>query len=251
MATLAVLRKQAKAKGIPASEIKAATTASALAEVIKTFGKPAKKSGAVKKSAAVKKSSGRKSAPAKSKRTTGTAKRPTAAKSNGYVAKGGRNVLDSVDYNETDGWNARPGSAPDRIVKALKKFRGNRDKVFDFLADDIWDFVGKKMRDGSKRTKADAEKMLRYRIARTEWDFAMRTGQHSKATNRVEYGTGGTGEGTFKRAKSAKSKTATKTKTAPAKRGRPPKAASAASKTKTRGAKSKTRGAKSKSKSRR
>ena len=47
--------------------------------------------------------------------------------------------------------------------------------------------------------------MLRYRISRTAFDFAVRTGQHEPSDNRVEYGTGGTGNGTFKHAKAKKS----------------------------------------------
>jgi len=132
---------------------------------------------------------------------------------------GGRNLLDRIDYNKTKGWNPREGSAPDRIIKALKRYRGDRDKVFNFLLPSVWDFVGKVKRNGAKRTKAEAESMLSYRIARTEFDFAVQTGQHVKATNRAEYGTAGTGQGIFKRAK----KKAASTKPA-ARRGRPPKA---------------------------
>jgi hypothetical protein len=173
-------------------------------------------------------SSGSKSKPAASKSATaGKAKRSTAAKGNSkkgakknsstYEPKGGRNLLEDVDYRETDGWNPREDSAPDRIVKALRKFKGNRDKVFDLLVDDIWDFINKRTTAGDKRSKAEAEKQLRYRIARTDWDFAMRTGQHEKAENRVEYGTGGTGNGTFKPAKAAKSTKASSKKNSSAK----------------------------------
>lgn len=199
MATLAVLRKQAKQMGIPAAQIKKATTAAALNRVISQHGsKPQKRSGSTvtKRSASgtVRKSASRKSVPAKSTRKTGAtkAKRPTSPKasSNGYQAKGGRNVLEDVDFTYDEGWNAREGSPPDRIIHALRKARGNRDKAYDALVGDVWDFVGKVKRDGSKRTKQEAQAMLVYRIARTAWDFAIRTGQHEAATNRVEYGTG-------------------------------------------------------------
>ena len=59
--------------------------------------------------------------------------------------------------------------------------------------------------------------MLAYRIARTAWDFALKTGQHEKAENRVEYGTGGTGAGVWKPAKKATAKARTATKAAPKK----------------------------------
>jgi hypothetical protein len=236
MAKLAQLRKQAQKLGMPASDIRNARTAEDLEQAIADFegngsSTPAKKRAVVKKAVA-KKSAG-KSAPAKPK---ATAKRPTTAKAKASNGNGGRNVLGTIDWNNSDGWNARSGSAPDRIVKALRKFKGDRAKTFDFLSDDMWDFVGKKMRDGSKRTKADAEAMLRYRIARTAWDFAMQTGQHEKSENRATYGTAGTGSGAYKATKSPrkaskatakakptpKAKKAPKAAEAPKRRGRPP-----------------------------
>lgn len=220
MATLAELRKLAKEEGIEPKVIKSASSSTELQKIIDAHLKggsttATKKRVVKKKSAVAKKKSGNSKTAKKTstKKTTakksGNVKKSTTTKSNGYVAKGGRNTLDGVDYTETEGWNPREGSAPDRIVKALRRFKGNRSKVFDFLASDVWDFVGKKMADGSKRSKPDAEAMLRYRISRTAWDFALRTGQHEAAANRVEYGTGGTGEGVFKRRKSGSAKKAT------------------------------------------
>lgn len=230
MASLAALRKQAKDAGVSKSAILAATTAEELQTVLNDHAAhdgsakaaPAKKSRAVpaKKNAAVAvkaarkaaatKSSGRKSVPAKSGKT-GTAKRRATAtkakKSNGnsaYVPKGGRNLLDSIDFQATEGWNPRKGSAPDRIIAAVRKSRGNRSKAFEILKTDVWDFVGKVKRNGEKRTKGEAEAMLRYRISRTLFDFAVQTGQHEVAKNRVQYGTGGTGQGVWKPAKAQK-----------------------------------------------
>jgi hypothetical protein len=220
--TLAELRKVAKELGITPAVIRGATSADELASVIADHRADSKPKAAAKKKVAAKKkgnsSSGRKSAPVKSTKKSGTTKRQTttvAKGSNGYVPKGGRNLLDGVDFTETDGWNARENSAPARIIAALRKARGNREKAFDALKGNIHDFVSKKMADGSKRSKADSEKMLRYRIARTAWDFAIKTGQHDIAENRVEYGTGGTGEGVFKRRKSSGN---SKTKSAPARK---------------------------------
>jgi hypothetical protein len=232
MARLAELRREAKDMGIAAAVIRRATTASELQSVISDHsqhnGTKPRKKAAVKKAVRkatvkaparkvsatkprAKKASGRKaSVPAKSTRAT-KAKRPSNSNGSGYVPKGGRNLLDHVDYSQAEGWNARNGSAPDRIIKALKRFRGNRTKVFEFLKPDVWDFVGKIKTNGEKRTKAEALDMLKYRVSRTAWDFAMRTGQHEKAGNRVEYGTGGTGAGTWKPAK--KTKTAQKRST--------------------------------------
>lgn len=213
MATLAGLRKEAKALGIPTPAIRGATTAPELEEVIAAFSgqgsgnsKPRKKATVRKKATkgrTVKRTTSRKSAPA-AKSTQGKAKRPTAttkraskaAASNGN--KGGRHLLEAVEYDPLmEGWNAREGSAPDMIIRALKKFRGNREKVFTSLLPHIGDFMGMRKRDGSKRTKSERENMLRYRISRTAWEYAVRTGQHDPSQNREKYGTAGTGMGTW------------------------------------------------------
>lgn len=215
MAKLSELRKQAKDMGINPVVVRRATTAAEMEQVIadhKAHDKPRKKSGSrpVKKSSqtttarkksttrtsTARKASGRKaSTPAKS-RKSGTAKR--SSNSNSHA---GRFILEDVDYSlgADDGWNPRDGSPPDRIIKAMKRFRGNRPKVFEFLKADVWDFVdirAKTVKD-RKHDKASAYEMLKYRISRTAWDYAMRTGQHEPSSNRAEYGTAGTGEGTF------------------------------------------------------
>lgn len=236
MASLAALRKQAKDAGISKAKILAATTPEELQSLISDSNdhdeRPRKKTAVAKKKTAVakkksgnsaerkqtgrkntaQKKSGRNSTPAKS-RKSGTAKRSGTAKAKntgGYVPKGGRNLLDSLDFSETDGWNPREGSAPALIIAAVRKARGNRQKAFETLKGDLWNFVGKKKADGTKRTKAEGEAMLKYRISRTLWDFAVKTGQHEAATNRVQYGTGGTGEGVWKPAKRTSGKQATR-----------------------------------------
>jgi hypothetical protein len=250
MATIAALRTEAKKAGVAPSAIRAAENVKELEALIKRHGGGTKTSTngrtAVKKSTTVRKSksvtkatptkrTGRKPAPAKG-RNSSPAKRQAAAtprkaatkaKASGYEPKGGRNVLDGVNYSLTDGWNARPDSAPDTIIKVLKKFRGDREKAFDFLVQDIGDFVKPRKRDKTKWAKGEREQMLRYRIARTAWDFALKTGQHEKAENRVQYGTGGTGRGIWKPAKKAApakartTKAATKTTRKPAAKATP------------------------------
>jgi len=261
MATLSELRTKAKSLKIPAAVIRGASTARELAAVIADYSdeKPARKTVAKKKTVAApeapRKRRGRppgsknkpktetptRRAPAARKSTSGTkaparsqgtAKRPSTARRSTtrkapVNSDAGRFLLDksSIDYTETDGWNPRPGSAPDRIVKALRKFRGNREKVFDFLAPDVWDFVGKVKQNGDRRTKAEALDMLRYRIARTDWEFSTRTGQHQKSENRAPYASSGNSTPTRKApAKKAPAKAATPAKRGP---GRPRKVAQA------------------------
>jgi len=195
------LKKEAVAKGMPKDKARSATRA----DLTAFLSKPARKATPVKKaSAPVKKAPVRKTAATKAPVRKPAAKKPVTAKapvarkatkrpatkptSNGDA---GRNMISSsLDYTITNDWNPRAGSAVEVIFKALKKYRGNVDKVFDALVPNISDFVGAKKQDGTKRTKQDRENMLRYRISRTKFDFAIKTGQHEIATERVEYGTG-------------------------------------------------------------
>lgn len=241
MATLAELRKRAKDMGIAATVIRSADSASELQSIIDDHdGGKSKKSAkrvvkkAVAKKKTAKKETGKKRgrpvgsknskksaekvkpAASKSKSAkTGKAKRSTGSRTSSYEAKGGRNTLGKVDFRITDGWNPREGSAPDLIIKALKRNKGDREKTFDDLWPDRKLFVGPTLRNGKKRElrgpMPSYEAMLKYRIARTLWDFAMQTGQHESSENRVEYGTGGTGNGSFKTAKkTAKARSAGK-----------------------------------------
>jgi hypothetical protein len=199
-AQLGILRGMAKAAGIPASVIRSATSANELQKLITEAmnggapAKPARKPAAkkpVRKTAtptrAAKKSPANKPVPAV-KSPVGKAKRPAAV--NGDEA--GRRLLVGVDYTQDEGWQPREGSPPDLIVKSLRKHKGNREKVFQALVSNIATFVGAKKQDGNRRTKTEREDMLRYRISRTAWDFAMKTGQHEKSENRAQYGSGGT-----------------------------------------------------------
>lgn len=247
MPKLADLRKVAKDLQIAPSLVRGATTAKELQAIIDEHsgngnGSKAakKKTGKVKTTTKTgktgtttgkkrgrpkgSKNSTAKSAPAVKSEKSGKAKRQTTGGGNG-----GRNMLGKINYSLTEGWNPREGSAPDRIVKALRKFKGDREKVFNFLKPDVWDFSSKRMSDGSKRPKNGerygAEEMLRYRIARTDWDFAIKTGQHEASEDRAEYGTAGTGEGIYgngkKSKKSAKVAKVAEKKPTGKKRGRP------------------------------
>jgi hypothetical protein len=243
--TLAVLRSRAKQAGIPASEIRGAS-AEDLQDMLDANGKPRKKVVAKKKVSTqrkrgnVRKSGRSKSSPAAKSHARGKAKRATAAPKRNTAKRStrkraavqpqddnmGRFTLNGVDFGYTEGWNARAGSPPDRIIKMLKAKRGNREKVFEALKSDIWAFMGRKKRDGTKRTKVEAEAMLKYRISRTAWDFAMRTGQHEASSNREQYGTAGTGMGVWKPArKRAAQKRSQATKRGGARRTAPKRSA--------------------------
>ena len=228
---IAELRASAKELGIPFSELRGLTQEEEIQAVIDrhsgtTTTRPrkavAKKKSTTaarkarvsraRKSGTARKSSARKSAPARSAKTgtakrqatakKTTAKRSTARKSTTTARRnstdnGGRNTLNGVDYSVTDGWNPREGSAPDLILKALKRTRGNRESAFKYLTEhyELKDFVSPTDSRGRRRKKAEMEWQLRYRISRTAWDFAKRTGQHEPSTNRAVYGEGGTGIG--------------------------------------------------------
>lgn len=147
----------------------------------------AKKKVAGKKSSENKKASTKKAPAEKSGKGSGKAKRPRAKSNDGI----GRASIGEIDWKvESDEWNPRKGSPVEGLFRALKKAKGNIDKAFDAIHDDMYEYVGRKKRDGTKRTKAEAEAMLRYRLNRTKYEYATRTGQHEQATERAEYGTG-------------------------------------------------------------
>jgi hypothetical protein len=197
MPTIGQLRKSAKEMGIAPASIRGATSAPELQALIMDFmtngastAKPARKPAKTTPARRGRPPKSTKSVPVKSKpaaksTSTGKAKRSASANGNGDA---GRHMLTGIDYTVTDGWNPREGSPPDLIIRALRRFKGNRGKVFDHLLPNVKNFVGSKMADGTKRDKASTERMLAYRISRTAWDFAMRTGQHEKSENRAEYG---------------------------------------------------------------
>lgn len=140
------------------------------------------------KKKAGRKPTARKTAPARTaqKRTKAA---PARVNSNGS----GRLNLGKIDWTVTsDDWQPRADSGTGQLFKALKSSKGDVDKAFDKVVGNIWDFVGKVKRDGSKRTKQEAHDMLRYRLNRTKFDFAKATGQHQSASakNRAVYGEG-------------------------------------------------------------
>lgn len=203
------LKKRAVAAGMPKADAMKADRAK-LDAFLAGEGNGSKKKStatkAVKKAVAKKKATGTKAPAEKKSAKTGKAKRPSSAparkaQSRKPAARGenngamGRLSIDksSIDWTaESDDWNPKKGGPVEKLFKALKKSKGNIDKAYEIVKDNPYDFVGKTKRDGTKRTKAEVEAMLRYRLNRTLYEFAKRTGQHESAdaSNRAAYGTG-------------------------------------------------------------
>lgn len=189
--------------------------------------KPARKSAPAK-------STSRKSAPAAAK---GTAKRQTAAAAKGSSKRaaakgstskaakrspaaksssiptpgrppkgvqGSRATIDlkKIDWTAETNVGAQPGKRQD-IVKALKRFK-DYDKVFEYLKDNARSYY-------KGKTKAEAEKLLRWLIARVAYDFALKSGQHEPGT-RQPNGQGIRRQATEKPAAARKRSQATGTK---------------------------------------
>ena len=218
MTTVQELRVKAKRAGIPTSIIRSAKTQEELLRWLEHFerGKshrrevqrkvaPRKKIVAKKKPTPAPQAK-RKNAPTRpSTRQTPKPMKPKAQPKpqvKSSPARDGeqyRNLLTDIDWNKTDGpgggWKPREDSAVDVMYQALRQHKGDREKAFEEITQNynIWQFVGRVKDTGEKRGKADAENYLRYRIARTAWDFALKTGQHTK--NEL-WGTKGQADGT-------------------------------------------------------
>jgi len=169
----------------------------------KKAAKKATASAVAKKKGAAKKSSTKAS---KGKSTTKN-KTNTKRKSSSN-GKAGRIAIGKLKFSgyDPDDWKPRPDSVTGIIFKALKKSKGDVDATYDALKGQLSKLVPSKTRGGRKRTKDEQKSDLKYRINRTKWDFAMRTGQHSAATNRVEYGSGEHAKATKKANRKAASK---------------------------------------------
>jgi hypothetical protein len=189
------LKKRALEAGMPKADAMKADRKQ-LDEFLADGGKKATKKVVAKKKATPAKKSTKK-APA---RKATAEKKPSTKKQTRKPAKRentsdglGRLNIEELDWTaESDEWQPRKGGPVERLFKALKRSKGNVDKAYDMLASDVYDFVGKTKRDGTKRNKQEAQAMLRYRLNRTKFEFAIRTGQHESASseNRAAYGTG-------------------------------------------------------------
>lgn len=254
------LRAKAKKAGIPASDFKglgiadlknliAGSSKSAPAKGAPAKGaarKPAPAKGAparkpaakapVRKPAVVKPAA--KKAPAKSTvrkpatRSTaakGTAKRPSsavrkpatkAAARKAAANTAGRNLIDNSAIDWTADWSGGQSGNRQTIIKAVRRFKGNTEKVFNHLADQAQSMFPKNEITNAKRTKTEAQAQLRWMISRVKLDFVKATGQHESSTNRAGYGESDNEAAVARRKATAKARKAAGIK-APA-RGRVP-----------------------------
>lgn len=228
------------AKGKVSSSAAKGKTASTTAAKGKTAARkttaPATKSTAQKSTprASAAKGKASRQSPAKATTTKAPAKKTTPARKSAantsarviplakrarpktVKTQGTRNTIDmsSIDW-QAETTVGRSGKRSD-VLKALKKFKGNYNKVFEALKDQAKVYY-------KGKTKAEAEHMLRWLIARVAYDFVMNTGQHNPGSRRA-YGTAGTGKATTNG--SASKTTATK-RVAAAKKTTPAKATGA------------------------
>jgi hypothetical protein len=209
VANIVELRRKAKKLGLSRKVVTGsrADLEAAIAAAGKNGDKPSKKKKAVKAAvnSEVPRKRGRpkgstnkpkkagstttaKRTPAESRKNSGKAKR-SASTSNGDAGRLLVGSLSFTNYDEDD-WNPREGSRTEYIFSTLKKYKGDVEKTFNALKDEVNDLIERTKRNGEKRTKEERLDTLRYHIHQVRWRFAVQTGQHEKATNRIEYGTG-------------------------------------------------------------
>lgn len=173
---------KSSANGRKSSGRKGTARKTAKSKVTKGTAKSSRKSASSAKSAPAKSTARKSSAKsgaakgAKAKRqTSGT----TKAKANGDV---GRMAIDnaSIDWKAESNVGASGGNRGD-IMKLLRRYKGNVDKVFDALADNAQKMYPK-TQDGKRRSKGEAQTLLRWHISRVKYDFAKDTGQHEGIT---------------------------------------------------------------------
>lgn len=199
------LRREAIDAGMPRAEARAADRDALLDFLVSDedgAGTPKAAKKVVKKAVAKKKVA----APAKKKAANGRrtraavkpvrkqTRKPAARKGNGNV---GRAEIGMIDYSvENDAWKPRQGSPVELIWKSLKRHRDDVDKVFSELRTQLDKFTEPKSRTtGVRKSKIEREATLRYRINRTRFEYAVRTGQHESGTERVKYGEGDYAQG--------------------------------------------------------
>jgi hypothetical protein len=109
------------------------------------------------------------------------AKKTTRASSNGDA---GRNQIDVSNVDWSAEWTGGTRGNRAIIMKALRRFKGNRAKVVKHLEGNAQKMFAKSSKDGHKYNKAEAMNLLKWYISRVAFDFVTGTGQHEIATNR-------------------------------------------------------------------
>lgn len=108
-----------------------------------------------------------------------------SSKSSTAKVKGeaGRALIDnsSIDWTLDSSVGNDPKSNRGVIMKALRKAKGNVAKVFGNLKDEAQTMYPKTT-DGKKRSKADAQALLRWHISRVKYDYVKDTDQHESIT---------------------------------------------------------------------
>lgn len=95
----------------------------------------------------------------------------------------GRNTIDNSQIDWQAEWAGGKTGNRAIVLKSLRKFKGNKDKVFNALQPNAQAMFPKDD-NGKKRSKASAEALLRWTIGRVAFDFTTGTGQHKVSTNR-------------------------------------------------------------------
>lgn len=207
-------KSAAPAKG-KSTVAKGKSTASAAPAKGKSTGQ---KSSSAKTTAAKGKAS-RAASTTKGKKTTTVSKGKATAKKKATPAKAPRqsrkNVPARVDIdNSAIDWKAesnvgRTGKRAE-VMSALRKYKGNKAKVFDLLQPKAKSYY-------KGKSKHDAERTLVWLIGRVAFDFVMSTGQHTPG-QRAGYGESTNPVDVRRReARAASAPAKTKTKAAPAK----------------------------------
>ena len=168
----------AKGKTAAASKGKTATPAKGKTTPAKGKTTAAKPTKPVKASPA--KSTARKSSPAKGKGAQGVQAKRTPARGRSKQPVGAV-ALDNKAIDWKAESNVGQSGKRKEVLDSLRKFKGDKSKVFAALQGSAKKFYPSK-------TKHDAERTLVWLIGRVAYDFAFKSGQHTPG-QRAEYGT--------------------------------------------------------------
>ena len=145
-----------------------------------------------------------------------TRKSVTPASSNG---KPGRNLIDRKQIDWTLDWAGGTKGNRGIIFKALRKHRGNYEKVYAALKADARKMFPKNTKTGERYSADKSRAQLKWYIGRTAFDYVTATKQHQKSTNRKpDRRTEGNSTGARKSGGSSRARSTPTRKTATAQR---------------------------------